>query len=78
MNEASWCCGSAATWGLKFQGESQQVLDRKLGNVKATGADILVSANPGCQLQLAWGARQAGLKQEVLHVMELLGRAIPD
>jgi len=78
MNEASWCCGSAATWGLKFQGESQQVLDRKLNNVAATGADILVSANPGCHLQLAWGVRQAGLKQEVLHIMELLGRAVPD
>jgi glycolate oxidase iron-sulfur subunit len=78
MNEASWCCGSAATWGLKFQEDSQQVLDRKLGNVKATGADYLVTANPGCHLQLAWGVRQAGLKQEVLHIMELLGRAIPD
>jgi glycolate oxidase iron-sulfur subunit len=78
MNEASWCCGSAATWGLKFQGESQHVLDRKLGNVAATGADVLVSANPGCQLQLAWGVRQAGLRQEVLHIMELLGRAVPD
>ncbi|HEY7745638.1 MAG TPA: (Fe-S)-binding protein, partial [Desulfuromonadales bacterium] len=78
MNESSWCCGSAATWGLKFKGESQQVLDRKLSNVAATGADILVSANPGCQLQLAWGVRQAGLKQEVLHIMELLGRAIPE
>jgi len=77
MNEASWCCGSAATWGLKFSGESQQVLDRKLGNVRQTGADILVTANPGCQLQLAWGVREAGLPQEVMHLMELLGQATP-
>lgn len=78
MNEASWCCGSAATWGLKFSKESQQVLDRKLNNVKQTGADILVTANPGCQLQLAWGVREAGLPQEVQHLMELLGAATPD
>jgi hypothetical protein len=52
--------------------------DRQLGNEKATGADYLVTANPGCQLQLAWGVRQAGLSQEVLHIMELLGRAVPD
>lgn len=78
MNESSWCCGSAATWGLKFQEDSQQVLDRKLGNVKATGADFLVTANPGCHLQLAWGVRQAGMQQDVLHIMELLGRAIPE
>ncbi|AMV73813.1 D-lactate/glycolate dehydrogenase, iron-sulfur cluster-binding protein [Desulfuromonas sp. DDH964] len=78
MAEASWCCGSAATWGLKFSAASQQVLDRKLNNVSQTGADILVTANPGCQLQLAWGVRQAGLKQEVLHLMELLGAATPE
>ncbi len=77
MTESSWCCGSAATWGLKFSKESQQVLDRKLNHVRESGADILVTANPGCHLQLAWGVHEAGLKQEVLHLMELLGRAIP-
>jgi len=78
LKEASWCCGSAATWGLKFSDESQQVLDRKLKNVAATDAEHLVTANPGCHLQLAWGLKQAGMKQDVLHLMELLGRATPD
>ena len=77
MVEASWCCGSAATWGLKFSKESEQVLDRKLNNVKETGADILVTANPGCQLQLAWGVRERDLQVEVQHIMELLGEATP-
>ena len=77
LNEASWCCGSAATWGLKYSRESQQVLDRKLANVAATGAQLLVTANPGCQLQLSWGLREAGMPQQVVHLMELLGRAIP-
>jgi len=78
MDEASWCCGSAATWGLKFTEQSRRVLDRKLNNVRATGADCLVTANPGCQLQLAWGVKQAGLPQQVRHLMELLGRATPE
>jgi len=78
MKEANWCCGSAATWGLKFSRESQQVLDRKLGNVAATGADLLITANPGCHLQLAWGLREAGMPQQVLHITELLGRAIAE
>jgi len=75
MKEASWCCGSAATWGLKFSQDSQKVLDRKLSNVEKTGAEVLVTANPGCQLQLAWGLREAGMQQEVVHIMELLGEA---
>lgn len=77
MHEASWCCGSAATWGLKHTTESRQVLDRKLANVAATGAQLLVTANPGCQLQLTWGVHEAGLSQQVVHLMELLGRATP-
>ncbi|MCK4620822.1 MAG: (Fe-S)-binding protein [Desulfuromonadales bacterium] len=78
MKEASWCCGSAATFSLKFTKESQQILDRKLNNVKQTEADLLVTANPGCHLQLAWGLREAGMRQPVLHLMELLGRATPE
>jgi len=77
MEEASWCCGSAATWGLKFSEESRQVLDRKLDNVRKTEAEILVTANPGCQLQLAWGVRERDLPVQVLHIMELLGEATP-
>ncbi|WP_303722451.1 (Fe-S)-binding protein [Malonomonas rubra] len=78
MNESSWCCGSAATFSLKFTAESQNILDRKLNNVQNTGADILITANPGCHLQLAWGLREAGMPQPVMHLMELLGQATPE
>lgn len=78
MKESSWCCGSAATFSLKFTKESQKILDRKLNNVKETEADILVTANPGCHLQLAWGLREAQMPQPVLHLMELLGQATPE
>ncbi len=78
MKEASWCCGSAATWGLKYEEASRQVLDRKLANASDTGAELLVTANPGCHLQLAWGVREAGSQQEVVHLMEILGRAHPE
>jgi glycolate oxidase iron-sulfur subunit len=75
MEEASWCCGSAATFSLKYTTESQQILNRKLENIRATGAELLVTANPGCHLQLAWGLKQAGMIQEVVHITELLGIA---
>jgi glycolate oxidase iron-sulfur subunit len=78
MQEATWCCGSAATWGLKFSEESEKVLDRKLANVAATNAELLITANPGCHLQLAWGLRNRKMKQEAWHLMELLGEAVPD
>ena len=78
LKEANWCCGMAGSFALKELEASQKILDRKLAHVRATDADWLVTANPGCQLQLAWGVRQAGMKQPVLHIMELLGKVIPE
>lgn len=78
MEESSWCCGSAATFGLKYLEESQQILDRKLQNVADTEAEILVTANPGCQLQLDWGVREGKMNQRVMHIMEVFGEAVPD
>jgi len=78
MKEANWCCGMAGSFALKELEASRRILDRKLANVRATGAEFLVTANPGCHLQLAWGVRQARMKQPVLHIMELLGRVIPE
>ena len=78
LREANWCCGMAGSFALKELEASQQILDRKLAHVRATDADWLVTANPGCHLQLAWGVRQAGMKQQVLHITELLGKVIPD
>ncbi len=78
MKESSWCCGMAGSFALKELETSRRLLERKLGHVRATGADLLVTANPGCHLQLAWGVRELGMKQPVLHIAELLGRAIPE
>jgi glycolate oxidase iron-sulfur subunit len=44
-------------------------------NVAATGAEAVVAPNPGCAMQLAYGARRAGLDLSVHHVVDLLDRA---
>ena len=77
MKESSWCCGMAGSFALKEIQTSRRLLERKLSHVKATGADVLITANPGCHLQLASGLRELGMKQPVLHIVELLGRSLP-
>jgi len=77
MKESSWCCGMAGSFALKEIETSRKLLERKLSHVKATGADALVTANPGCHLQLASGLRELKMKQPVLHIVELLGRSLP-
>jgi glycolate oxidase iron-sulfur subunit len=78
MAESSWCCGMAGSFALKELETSRRLLERKLDHVRETGADALVTANPGCHLQLAWGIREMGMKQPVLHIVELMGRALPE
>jgi glycolate oxidase iron-sulfur subunit len=52
-----------------------QVLDQKMENLLRTGASGVVAPNPGCSMQLAYGARRAGADLEQYHVVDLLDRA---
>lgn len=71
MPEADWCCGGAGSYALTHYDLSQKVLDRKIGNLKKTEADILVTSCPACMIQLAWGIRKHGLKTRIFHISEM-------
>lgn len=75
MPESSLCCGSAGIYNMLQPDMSADLLDRKLRNAGSTGAATIVSANPGCMLQLEAGLRERGRDVEVVHIMTLLDRA---
>jgi glycolate oxidase iron-sulfur subunit len=71
--EASLCCGSAGVFNLLQPETAEQLGARKVDNLLSTGADVVVSANPGCLLQLMNGLRARGLKtMPAFHMVELL------
>jgi glycolate oxidase iron-sulfur subunit len=69
------CCGSAGVYNIMQVDTANEVLDAKLADIATVGADLIVVSNAGCQMQLIAGARRAGLKAEVLHVVEVLDRS---
>ncbi|MDE3194350.1 MAG: 4Fe-4S dicluster domain-containing protein [Chloroflexota bacterium] len=76
MPHADMCCGSAGTYNV-VQPEYADLLQRaKVDAVLSTGATAVVSANPGCMLQIAAGLRARGADVAVLHVVEVLDRAM--
>ncbi len=75
MAEATWCCGSAGVYNITQPEMASRLQQRKMGHVFATGAALAVTANPGCHLQLAHGAKLAGRPLEVAHPVSLLARA---
>jgi glycolate oxidase iron-sulfur subunit len=75
MANPDTCCGSAGTYNVLQNEMATQILEHKLEKINATGASILLSANPGCLLQLRAGVRLFGHGQRVMHVVELLDMA---
>ncbi len=70
------CCGSAGVYNLQQTEMSMRLLEDKMKMVESTGAEVIVTANPGCMLQLAAGDRMfSDGRRRVLHVVELLDEA---
>ncbi len=78
LHEATWCCGSAGIYNVLRYDDSMQMLDRKMNNVASTQADIVVTANPGCHLQIQYGIKKYNLPMEVIHPVTLLRRSYGD
>ena len=75
MRLADQCCGSAGVYNLTQPETAGALLEEKMAEAAATGAEAIVTANPGCVVQLRAGAEQHKTGQEVLHVVDILDRA---
>jgi glycolate oxidase iron-sulfur subunit len=75
LPESDWCCGSAGLYNLTQPEMAARLLRRKVGHVQSTGAQAVVTANPGCIMQIEQGLRAAGSPVRVLHLVEVLDRA---
>ena len=75
LEESDVCCGSAGSYAITQTAMSMDVLERKIDCIEQTGADAIITANPGCQIQLQWGVRLRKLDMRVLHIAELLDQA---
>jgi glycolate oxidase iron-sulfur subunit len=74
--EQDVCCGSAGIYNVTQPAAARALGDRKAAHVLATGADALVSANPGCLVQVAQALGRARHPLPALHPVELLDAAI--
>jgi glycolate oxidase iron-sulfur subunit len=72
LPESELCCGAAGTYNLTEPEMADRLARRKLANIRSTGAQVVITANAGCILQIVRAARLAGEKLAVLHPMELL------
>ena len=72
MNGSDRCCGSAGIYNITHTEMSLQLLKEKMPAIADTGSEAVVAPNPGCMLQLRYGARKYGPDVKVYHLMDLL------
>jgi glycolate oxidase iron-sulfur subunit len=71
------CCGSAGIYNVTHPPMSKALLERKMEDIASTGAQMAVTANPGCMLQLQWAGKRNGHPMPVRHLVEILDQSLP-
>ncbi len=75
MDDEDLCCGSAGHYNVTQPAMARTLVARKVAAIRASGADLVATANAGCALQLEAGLRAAGVDVPVRHVVDLLAEA---
>ena len=70
------CCGSAGVWNILNPAPAAQLGDRKARDVLSTEAEVLVTANPGCLMQIGAGVHRAGGAIRLAHTAQVLDASI--
>ena len=78
MFECDMCCGMGGSYSMKLPEISGPILQRKLKNIKDTGAPIVAMDCPGCVMQIRGGMDQDGARIQVRHTAELLAEQLKD
>ncbi|HKP25443.1 MAG TPA: (Fe-S)-binding protein [Dongiaceae bacterium] len=72
------CCGFGGTFCVKFPDISNRMVEDKVANIEASGADVVLAADMGCLLNIAGKLKRAGSKVEARHVAEVLAGMADD
>ncbi len=67
------CCGQGGSYSLKYPGISDAIMARKLQDIADTQADMVVTACPGCLMQISGGLEKQGSKVIARHIAQVLG-----
>jgi len=72
LSERDACCGFGGTFAVKYPDISNAIVEKKTADVAATGAELLISGDMGCLLNMAGKLKREGSKVQVRHVAEVL------
>ncbi|GMU80821.1 MAG: Fe-S oxidoreductase [Planctomycetota bacterium] len=74
MSERDTCCGFGGTFSVKFPQISTSMAEIKCGSIEETGANIVVSGDPSCMMQLQGHFDRQGRPIRCMHLLEVLAQ----
>ena len=72
LNESDKCCGFAGSYSIMHKGISKKLIERKAQNITNTQAEILITACPGCIMQIDGYLKNKGINVKVMHFVSYL------
>ena len=76
MNQAEVCCGFGGTFSVKYPDISGAMMQDKIDNIGAIGAEELVACDIGCLMHLAGGMQRQGVDVRPMHLAQLLDKSV--
>jgi glycolate oxidase iron-sulfur subunit len=71
MKQADWCCGGAGTFAFEHPELSRRILEKKIHNIKSSGAGVVLTTCPSCMMQIRAGIADANLRVRTAHLVEI-------
>ena len=72
LKEEETCCGFGGSFSVTFPEISRAMMEHKVNDILASGADTVVMCEPGCLMNIAGGLHKAGSKIRAIHIIDLL------
>ena len=72
LPESEVCCGAAGSYNLTEPEMADGLVARKLSHIESTGAEVVITGNAGCSMQLQAALRELGRGVRVVHPVEVL------
>jgi L-lactate dehydrogenase complex protein LldE len=76
LSKTDQCCGFGGTFAVKYPTISGAIVQDKIDNIRATGAEVTVCNDAGCTMNIAGMCNRHGVATRVLHVAEVLAEAM--
>jgi L-lactate dehydrogenase complex protein LldE len=72
LNEEDTCCGFGGAFSVTYPEVSRAMMENKVKNILASGADTVVTCEPGCLMNIAGGLQRAGSEMRAMHIIDVL------